>query len=56
MYIAETNKLYTIDKDLILPAAMVETLIGENEATELKTIPLPNNILERRIDEMRKGF
>lgn len=50
--IARAMKPHTIAETLILPAAieMVKTMCGEEEAQKLKTIPLSDNTVKRRID------
>lgn len=52
--VARESKPHTIAENLILPAAidMVNVMIGPEEAKKLKTIPLSNDTISRRIDEM----
>ncbi|KAM4598750.1 protein FAM200A-like [Polymixia lowei] len=48
------KKTHSIVEDLILPAAIVlpETMINKKAADALKTVPLSNNTVSRRIDDM----
>ena len=50
--VAKAMKPHTIGETLILSAAieMVKTMCGEGEAQKLKTIPLSDNTVKRRID------
>lgn len=52
--IAQCKKAHAIGETLVLPAAidMVSTMIGEKEAETLKTIPLSNNTVARRISDI----
>lgn len=52
--IARCKKPHTIGEELILPAAIeiVETMFGENFAKKLKSIPLSNDTVARRIGDM----
>lgn len=52
--VAKMSKPHTIAENLILPAAidMVSVLIGVEEAKKLKKIPLSNDTISRRIDDM----
>ncbi|GFX82787.1 protein FAM200A [Trichonephila clavipes] len=52
--IARCKKPHTIAKELILPAAIeiVETMFGDNFAKELQSIPLSNDTVFRRIDDI----
>ena len=52
--IAQCKKPHTIAEELILPSAidMVSTLIGESVANQLKNIPLSNNTISRRIQDI----
>ncbi|XP_025418956.1 zinc finger MYM-type protein 6-like, partial [Sipha flava] len=52
--VARESKPHTIAENLILPAAidMVNIMIGAKEANKLKTIPLSNDTISRRINEM----
>ncbi|GFW08902.1 SCAN domain-containing protein 3 [Trichonephila clavipes] len=45
---------HTIAEELILPAAIeiVETMFGDNFAKELQSIPLSNDTVSRRIDDI----
>ncbi|GFU34912.1 zinc finger BED domain-containing protein 5 [Trichonephila clavipes] len=51
---ARCKKPHTIAEELILPAAIeiVETMFGENFAKELQSIPLSNDTVSRRIDDI----
>ncbi|GFV95229.1 SCAN domain-containing protein 3 [Trichonephila clavipes] len=48
------KKPYTIDEELILPAAIeiVENMFGDNFAKKLQSIPLSNDTVSRRIDDI----
>ncbi|GFU68243.1 SCAN domain-containing protein 3 [Trichonephila clavipes] len=48
------KKPHTIAEELILPTAIeiVETMFGDNFAKELQSIPLSNDIVSRRIDDI----
>jgi hypothetical protein len=52
--IAKQGKPYTIGESLIMPCAklMVSSLIGDKEAKKLDSIPISNNTIQRRIEEM----
>lgn len=52
--IAKAKKPHTIAKELILPAAMdmVRDVMGQSAADKLKTIPLSNDTIARRIHDM----
>jgi len=52
--VARESKPHTIAENLILHAAidMVNIMIGTEEANKLKTIPLSNDTISRRINEM----
>ncbi|GFV14558.1 protein FAM200A [Trichonephila clavipes] len=52
--IARCKKPHTIAEELILPAAIeiVETVFGDNFAKELQSIPLSNDTVSRRIDDI----
>ncbi|GFU41849.1 zinc finger BED domain-containing protein 5 [Trichonephila clavipes] len=52
--IARCKKPHTIAEELILPAAIeiVETMFGDNFAKELQSIPLSNDTVSRRIDDI----
>ncbi|XP_073711553.1 zinc finger MYM-type protein 6-like [Misgurnus anguillicaudatus] len=53
--IAQSKKPYTVAEDLILPAAidMCNTIFGNDDCgNKLKTIPLSDTTIARRVDEM----
>ncbi|GFV86359.1 protein FAM200B [Trichonephila clavipes] len=52
--IARCKKPHTIAEELIFPAAIeiVETMFGDNFAKELQSIPLSNDTVSRRIDDI----
>ena len=52
--VARAKKPHTIAENLILPAAMdmCEAVLNGKCATKLKEIPLSNNTVSRRIDEI----
>ncbi|XP_023210685.1 zinc finger BED domain-containing protein 5-like [Centruroides sculpturatus] len=52
--VAKAGKPHTDAENLILPAAldMVEIMLGRQEASKLKSIPLSDNTIERRINDM----
>ncbi|XP_025418323.1 protein FAM200A-like [Sipha flava] len=52
--VAKESMPHTITENLILPAAidMVNIMIDAEEANKLKTIPLSNDTISRRINEM----
>lgn len=52
--VARAKKPHTIAENLILPAAldMCEVLLGKDSCAKLKTIPLSNNTISRRISDM----
>lgn len=52
--IAKSKKAHTLAEEVILPCAidMCTALIGEKEAAKLKTIPLSNDTVHRRICDM----
>ncbi|KAB0790827.1 hypothetical protein PPYR_15129, partial [Photinus pyralis] len=52
--VAKAGKPHTIAENLILPAAldMVEIMVGQPEANKLKSIPLSDNTISRRINDM----
>ena len=54
LLIAKSKKPYNIGEELVLPAAikMSEMVHGKKEANEMRKIPLPNNIVERRLSEI----
>ncbi|GFW01680.1 zinc finger BED domain-containing protein 5 [Trichonephila clavipes] len=51
---ARCKKPHTIAEELILPAAIeiVETMFGDNFTKELQSIPLSNDTVSRRIDDI----
>ncbi|GFU96701.1 SCAN domain-containing protein 3 [Trichonephila clavipes] len=51
---ARCKNPHTIAEELILPAAIeiVETMFGDNFAKELQSIPLSNDTVSRRIDDI----
>ena len=52
--IAQCKKPYTIGEELILPAAvdMVSVMLDDASATKLKSIPLSNDTVARRINDI----
>ena len=52
--IAKTKKPHTRGEELLLPAAMdkVRQVIDQSAADKLKTIPLSNDTIGRRIEKM----
>ncbi|GFU53981.1 zinc finger MYM-type protein 6 [Trichonephila clavipes] len=52
--VTRCKKPHTIAEELILPAAIeiVETMFGDNFAKELQSIPLSNDTVSRRIDDI----
>lgn len=52
--VAKAGKPHTIAENLILPAAldMVEIMVSKQEANKLKNIPLSDNTISRRINDM----
>ncbi|GFU69579.1 SCAN domain-containing protein 3 [Trichonephila clavipes] len=52
--VARCKKPHTIAEELILRAAIeiVETMFGDNFAKELQSIPLSNDTVSRRIDDI----
>ncbi|CAH1114605.1 unnamed protein product [Psylliodes chrysocephalus] len=52
--IAKSGKIHTIGENLILPAALeiVSCMFGEKEAKSIKNIPLSNDTVSRRINDM----
>ncbi|XP_053194079.1 protein FAM200A-like [Scomber japonicus] len=54
MLVAKSKKPHSIVEELILPAAiaMAEIMIDKKAADELKKVPLLNNTVSRRIDDM----
>lgn len=55
--IAKVKKPHTIAEELILPAAvdMVREMVDEATANKLKTIPLSNDTISRRIEDMSEN-
>ncbi|XP_051989866.1 SCAN domain-containing protein 3-like [Xyrauchen texanus] len=54
LLVAKAKKPFTIAEDLLLPAAVVlaETMLDKNAADKLKTVPLSNDTVSRRIERM----
>lgn len=54
LLVAKAKKPFTIAEDLLLPAAIVlaETMLDKTAADKLKTVPLSNDTVSRRIDTM----
>lgn len=54
LLVAKSKKPFTVAEELILPAAVIlaETMIDKKAADALKTVPLSNNTVCRRIDDM----
>uniref|UniRef100_A0A8C7ZS04 DUF4371 domain-containing protein n=1 Tax=Oryzias sinensis TaxID=183150 RepID=A0A8C7ZS04_9TELE len=54
LLVAKAKKPFTIAEDLLLPAAVVlaETMLDKKSADTLKTVPLSNDTVCRRIDTM----
>lgn len=54
LLVAKSKKPFTVAEELILPAAVIlaETMIYKKAADALKTVPLSNNTVCRRIDDM----
>ena len=52
--VAKCGQPHTIAESVILPAAldMVRTVLGEKEASKLRTIPLSNDTVQRRIADI----
>ncbi|XP_050523076.1 protein FAM200B-like [Daktulosphaira vitifoliae] len=52
--VAKAGKPHTIAENLILPAAlyMVEIMVSKQEANKLKNIPLSDNTISRKINDM----
>ncbi|KAK5648664.1 hypothetical protein RI129_003556 [Pyrocoelia pectoralis] len=53
-HVAKAGKPHTIAENLILPAALdiAEIMFGKQEVQKLKSIPLPDNTIQRRISDM----
>lgn len=56
--IAKEGKPHTIGETLLLPAAkdMVQAVLGEKAAKEIQKVPLSNNTVKRRIDDMSSNI
>lgn len=56
--IAKEGKPHTIGETLLLPAArdMVQAVLGEKSAKEIQKVPLSNNTVKRRIDDMSSNI
>ncbi|KAM4565907.1 SCAN domain-containing protein 3-like [Odontesthes bonariensis] len=54
LLIAKAKKPFTIGEDLLLPAAVVlaETMLDKNAAEKFKTVPLSNDSVCRRVENM----
>lgn len=54
LMIAKTGSAHTVAETLVLPAVkeVIETVMGQNSAPVLNVMPLSNNTVQRRIDEM----
>ena len=54
LLIAKNLKAHTIGEQLIMPAAkmLVKNVLGEEAAAKLKSVPLSNNTVKKRIEEM----
>lgn len=54
LLVAKSKKPFTIAEDLLLPAVVVlaETMLDKNAADKLKTVPLSNGTVCRRVDTM----
>ena len=52
--VAHTKKAHTVAEELILPSAvdMCDTVLGKESAAKLKSIPLRDNTIARRIEDM----
>ncbi|XP_042228275.1 zinc finger BED domain-containing protein 5-like [Homarus americanus] len=52
--IAKSNKSHTIGEELVLPAAMemCEVMIGKEAASKLISVPLSNDTVRRRLEDM----
>ncbi|XP_066473215.1 uncharacterized protein [Tiliqua scincoides] len=57
-HIAQCKKPHTIAEELILPAAvdMVTSMLGEEAGKQLLKVPLSNNTISRRIDDMAEDI
>ena len=55
--IVKTAKPPTIGEDLVLPAVkeIIETILQQNASLILRAVPLSNDTVQRRIDEMSSG-
>lgn len=56
--IAKSGKPHTIAEELIVPAAvkMCETMLGESAAKTIRTIPVSNNTIQRRISDLSENI
>jgi hypothetical protein len=56
--IAKFEKAHTIGETLVLPCAkaLVGCLLDEKSAKLIETVPLSNNTVARRIDELATDF
>ena len=56
--VAKQQKCHTIAKTLIMPCAkaMVAKLCGEDQAKKLSVVPLSNNTIRRRVDDMAEDI
>nr|XP_014352015.1 PREDICTED: zinc finger MYM-type protein 6-like [Latimeria chalumnae] len=56
--IAKSKKAHTIGEELILPAAveMCKVMVSEDTAQKLKAIPLSNDTVSRRIEELSRDI
>ena len=54
LLIAKNLKAHTIGQHLIMPAEkmLVNNVLGEEAAVKLKSVPLSNNTVKKRIEEM----
>ena len=52
--VARAKKAHTVAEELILPSAvdMCDTVLGKESAAKLKSIPLSDNTIARRIEDM----
>ena len=56
--VAKQQKCHTIAETLIMPCAkaMVAKLCGEDQAKKLSVVPLSNNTIRRRVDDMAEDI
>ncbi len=54
LLLAKTKKPFSLAEELIIPAAAVlaETMVDKTAADKIKTVPLSNDTVSRRIDRM----